>query len=272
MAKWDGKTKGTVLGYRFFIYCVRFLGLNISYFFCRFVSLYFFLFQAKARNGLVQFYQLGLGYSKSKALWTSIKTFYHFGQTLIDRFAVKTHRAESFTYQFENEQALVELSQNQQPAILLSAHVGNWENAGFLLRKRITNKINVLVLDAELEKIKSLVEETGGYGYQFIPIKNDLSHLIDRYMDNTKTITHDFLGHPAKFPIGVFELACKLKVPVTFVYAIKQTDTHYGLSATTPMLPQSANELFFAYLRTLESKVKANPTQWFNFYQFYDDI
>lgn len=288
MAKWDGKTKGTVWGYKFFIYCIHLFGLRTSYLVCRFVSLYYFLFHSKERNGLVQFYEKGLGYSKNKALWTSIGTFYQYGQTLIDRFAIKTKRAKRFTYDFNNEEALLDLSHKGQAAILLSAHVGNWENAGYLLRERVTNKVNVLVLDAEYEKIKQLVEETGGVGYQFIPIKKDLSHLIaikkalnnnefvaihaDRYMEGTPTQERIFLGHPAKFPAGVFELAFKLKVPVTMVYAFKRTDTHYELSATPPSLPSSAGELLSSYIQHLEAKVRANPKQWFNFFQFYDSI
>ena len=32
MDKWEGKSRGNVLGYRIFVWCIRYLGLNFAYF------------------------------------------------------------------------------------------------------------------------------------------------------------------------------------------------------------------------------------------------
>ena len=72
-------------------------------------------------------------------------------------------KKKAFTYTFNNEKVLREMSNNQKGGILISAHLGNWENAGNLIHQRITSTINIVMLDAEVKKIKSFLElKTGG--------------------------------------------------------------------------------------------------------------
>ena len=285
--KWDGKTKGSLLGYKFFVFCIRFLGVRFSYFFCIWVSAYFVLFARKQRNALVGFYQKGFDFSKSKAYQLAAKNFYTFGQVLIDRIALKTKRKKIFTHSFSNEKVLREMNAMGKGGFLFSGHVGNWENAGNLIGERITSKINILMLDAEVEKIKSFLNQnTEEAKYNLIPIKNDMSHLIlihqalkknelialhaDRTMEGQKVFSFPFLNGVANFPSGPFIMAYKFKVPITFVFAVKTTSTNYALSATDLILEaNSPEEIAQKYVNRLEELVKNNPTQWFNFFEFY---
>jgi predicted LPLAT superfamily acyltransferase len=285
--KWDGKTKGPLLGYKFFVFCIRFFGVRFSYFFCFWVAGYFILFAHKQRNGLVRFYQQGFNYTKSKSLRTAAINFYRFGQVLIDRIALKTNRKRIFTHAFDNEQALLNMKEMGKGGFLISGHVGNWENAGNLIGERITSKINILMLDAEVEKIKHyLDEQTEKAKYHLIPLKEDMSHLIlihqalkrnelialhaDRTLEGQKTFEFPFLNGIATFPSGPFIMAHKFKVPITFVFAVKTTSTHYQLSATEPILTSSSpEEIAEQYVQRLEEMVKTSPEQWFNFYDYY---
>lgn len=289
--KWDGKTKGSLWGYRFFIYCIRFLGVRISYFFCIWVSGYFLLFARKQRNGLVEFYQKGFGYSSGKSLRHSASNFYEFGKIIIDRIAQRTPRKRLYTHSFSNEIVLRNMYESGRGGFLFSGHVGNWENAGNLIGERITSKINILMLDAEVEKIKQLVENNVEPAqYNLIPLKEDMSHLIlihqalkrnemialhaDRTVPGQKTFTFPFLNGTAQFPAGPFIMAYKFKVPITFVYAIKTTSTHFSLSATDLIVGgtdvHSPEEIAERYVKRLEELVKLAPTQWFNFYHYFD--
>lgn len=290
MEKWDGKTKGSLWGYKFFIFIIRAFGLNVSYFFCRFVSYYYILFAKTPREGLIQFYSVGFGFNRKKARKLAVTNFYNFGQTLIDRIALFSPKRKAFTHTFNNEKVLREMNENGNGGILISGHVGNWENAGNLIHERITSTINIVMLDAEVEKVKKFMElKTGGSKYNLIPLKkDDMSHLIlihqalkrkefvaihaDRIMEDTKSVQFDFLNGKAKFPIGPFILAEKFKVPITFVYAAKGSKFHYDLYATDPiteLLP--AIEIAQKYVSHLETMVKKYPTQWFNFYKYYAD-
>lgn len=289
MEKWDGKTKGSLWGYKFFIFCIRVLGLNFSYFFCYIVSAYYVWFSKKQRNGLIQFYTIAFNYTKKEARKLTYRTFYNFGQTLIDRIAMQSSKRNSFTHTFNNEKVLREMHKNEQGGILISGHVGNWENAGNLIHQRITSTINIIMLDAEVQKVKDYMQQkTGGPKYNLIPIKNDMSHLIlmhqalrrneliaihaDRISEQGKSIELDFLGGKAKFPAGPFIMAHKFKVPITFVYAVKGSKFHYDLFATDP-ITESKSEIEVAekYVKHLETMVRKYPTQWFNFYNYYAD-
>ena len=285
--KWDGKTKGSLLGYKFFVFCINFFGVWISYFFCIWVASYFVLFSRKNRNGLIRFYQTGFGLSKVQAVINTVKTFNVFGSVLIDRIALKTKKKGIYTHSFDNEKALKEIHENGKGGFLFSGHVGNWENAGNLIGERITSKINILMLDAEVEKIKTyLTQTTELEKYNLIPLKNDMSHLVlihqalkrnelialhaDRVMAGQKSISVKFLKSVAKFPAGPFIMAHKFKVPITFVFAVKGIGTHYNLSATTPVsVYNSPEEIAESYVKKLEEMVISNPTQWFNFYDYY---
>ncbi len=290
MEKWDGKTKGSLWGYKFFVFIIRAFGLNVSYFFCYFVSYYYILFAKVPRNGLIQFYTVGFGYTPKKARKLAIQNFYNFGQTLIDRIAMLSNKRKAFTHTFNNEIVLREMNDNQKGGILISGHVGNWENAGNLIHERITTKINIVMMDAEVEKIKKFMEmKTGGSNYNLIPIKKDeLSHLIlihqalkrnelvaihaDRTTSDIKSFEFDFLKGKAQFPVGPFQMAEKFNVPISFVYAAKASKFHYDLYATDPIVEKMpAEEIAQKYVKHLESMVEKYPTQWFNFYKYYAD-
>lgn len=287
--KWDGKTKGSLWGYKFFVFSIRVFGLNVAYFFCYFVSAWYVLFSKQAREGLIQFYTVGLKMTRKEAKKLAFKTFYLFGQTLIDRIAMQSSKRKAFSFTFNNEKVLHELHEDQKGGILISGHLGNWENAGNLIHERITHTINIVMLDAEVEKIKDYLSmKTGGPQFNLIPIKNDMSHLIlmhqalkrsellaihaDRAVPDGKNLSIEFLGTKANFPAGPFIMAHKFKVPITFVYAVKRSKFHYDLFATDP-ITSSTSELEVAekYVKHLESMVRKYPEQWFNFFNYYAD-
>lgn len=288
MAHWDGKSKGTVLGYKIFLFFIRFFGVGSAYFILRFVSYYYFLFAKKNRTAIVRFYTEALNYSEKEANRLAKKNFFIFGQTLIDRSAFLVGKGKKFTYTFENEKYLLDIKNNGKGGVLLSAHLGNWETAGNLLKERITSKINVVMLVAKMEKIKKYLDNTtGGSQFNIIPIKNDLSHIIsinnalsnnelvaihaDRMMEGVKFIEKDFLGKKAKFPMGPFIIASKFNAPVTFVFALKEKNYHYALSATLPLTVKlQPEEIAQKYVEELERKVKQYPEQWFNYFDFYN--
>jgi predicted LPLAT superfamily acyltransferase len=289
-SEWDGRSKGSLTGYKIFVSTIYFLGLPFAYFFCHFVSFYFLIFGGKTRSGLMDFYKKSFKVSGGKAFRMSRKTFYNFGVSLIDRFGMLGKRADKLSFDVEGEEYLKNIIEAGKGGILVSAHLGNWEIGGNKIHERVSSCINIVTLDNEVEKIKEFIEmKTGGPKYNIIPIKEgDISHLIaikqaldrneliavhaDRSMKNGSHKKMDFLNNKANFSLGPFILASKLKVPVAFVFGIKTGRYHYTLTALdAPNEDATPDSLLDAYVNCLEGFVKKYPTQWYNFFNYYVD-
>ena len=97
----------------------------------------------------------------------------------------------------------------------------------------------------------------------------------DRFLPGNKTLTADFLGSPARFPMGPFLLASTFKVPVSFVFAVKESKLHYHFFASeikdysTFAKNEIMQEMLNDYAAEMEKKVKQYPEQWFNYYNFW---
>ncbi|HBG87492.1 MAG TPA: lipid A biosynthesis acyltransferase [Marinilabiliaceae bacterium] len=295
MAKWSGKTRGGTFGYKFFILLIKNSNQKVTYFFLRIVAFYFFLF---VRNKNIKFYFRDIhklkGLAFQKALY---RNYLMLGEVLVDKIAFLVKPRVSFTFDYEGEEYLHEMAAGGKGGMLIGAHMGNWELAGNLL-DRIDNKVNVLMLDAEHQSIKALLESYKVLSkFEVILIRDDFSHLIkirealernefvvmhgDRYVDGNGVIELDFMAAKAKFPVGPLYMASKFAVPVSFVYTLKDRATHYHFYATKPEIfpyPASLKRrredirvMVEKYVSNLEFMVKRYPTQWFNYFPFWED-
>jgi predicted LPLAT superfamily acyltransferase len=292
MPQWQGKSKGTPLGYRIFVFIIKATGVSAAYFVLRFVAFYYFVFSWTSTGHIYRYFNDRQKYSVLKSIVKIYQNYYVFGQTLLDKVAVMAGIGNKFTYDFDGEDNLRTIVKGGKGGILLSAHVGNWEAAGHLL-KRLDTRINVVMFDGEHQQIKEYLEQvTGGHNLRIIPIKDDMSHVFamgealqkneliclhaDRFLEGNKTTLQMFLGEEARFPFGPFLLAASFRVPVSIVFAFKETKSHYHFFGS-PLLTRSDDEskngfitrLTSAFVRELEQKVKIYPEQWFNYYNFW---
>jgi predicted LPLAT superfamily acyltransferase len=292
MRAWQGKTRGGVAGYRIFVWTLKTLGISFAYFLLIFVITYYLVASRKAFLTTFRFYHRVLTYGFTKSLVSVCRNYYIFGQVLIDKIAVLAGLQNNFTFDFEGEEYLRMMNDG---GLLISGHVGNWEIAGQLLN-RLEKNINILLFDAEHERIKGYLSEVlTGRSVRFIIIREDFSHLHeirealarkeiiamhgDRFMEGNKTIVVDFLGHPAPFPVGPVHLAARFGVPVSYVFAMKEKRNHYHFFATPLQVIQQSNnlgkrdEIFTLavreYVRAFEQAVLKFPLQWFNYYDFW---
>jgi len=291
MPSWQGKSRGNKSGYGIFVWVLRTLGVYPAYILLGFVSFYFFLFSYKSSKQTFFLFHNRLGYSWISSLFKLYRNYYQFGQSLIDKVVVMSGIPNKFTYDFDGEIHLREMVSGGKGGLLLSAHVGNWEIAGHLL-KRLGTKINIVMFDGEHQQIKQyLTGVTGERNVNVIVIKNDISHIYeisdalsrkelvcihaDRFVEGNKVRETKFLGADAKFPVGPFVLGATFKVPVSFVFAMKETNLHYHFFATSDRTDLSlgkdalTGKLLTEFAAEMENKVKKYPEQWYNFYNFW---
>ncbi|HXS37337.1 MAG TPA: hypothetical protein VN721_11600, partial [Flavipsychrobacter sp.] len=96
----------------------------------------------------------------------------------------------------------------------------------------------------------------------------------DRFRPGNRLVSRDFLGQQAHFPAGPFMLASKLKAPVCFVFAFKESNFHYHFYAFPGKIyegrgTQGMELMLDDYIKLLEEKLRQYPEQWFNYYDFW---
>jgi predicted LPLAT superfamily acyltransferase len=219
------------------------------------------------------------------------KNYYRLGQTIIDRLAMLSGIPNRLSFDFEGEEFLRQMVLMKKGGLLMSAHLGNWEIAGHLLQ-RLNTRVHVVMFDGEHQKLKEYLKSaTGESTANIIILREDLSHIYaidealkrnelvcmhaDRFLEGNRTLSQSFLGSKANFPLGPFALATSLKVPVSFVFALKESDLHYHFFASPPIFAGEGKKevqmesMLRAFVSDLEKKTLQYPEQWFNYYDFW---
>ena len=287
-SEWQGKSRGTVLGYKIFVFCMKKFGIGSAYFILYFVALYFCFFAGTSTKASFYYFRKRRDNSVLKSLVNVYRSYYVFGQTIIDKVAISSGLREKFTYHFDGIELINDALKQKRGGVLLSAHVGNFEIAEHFFGDLEEHaSISILTTDSEDSAIKEYLETvTNKPSVNLIFIQEDLSHIFeinaalarnelvvitgDRYISGAKYLSEDLLGASAKFPAGPFMLASRLKVPVLFVYVMKETNTHYHLfTRQAEAKHRDAKSLLKEYVSSVTWMLNKYPLQWFNYFDFW---
>ncbi|MBK7762263.1 MAG: lipid A biosynthesis acyltransferase [Bacteroidetes bacterium] len=289
MSTW-GASRGNKLGYRIFIVLIKTAGIFPAYALLRFVSLYYFLFPGKAKKSLMYYFQQRLGYSFIRSRLAIYQNFNYLGRSIIDKIVLMSGVPSPFTINHDGIKNLEDMVTEGKGGLLISAHIGNWEAAGHLL-KRLSTKINIVMYDGEHEKIKQYLDSVRERSFHVIIIKEDISHIYeinaaiqrnefvcihaDRYVEGNRTIETLLLGEKAKLPIGPFVLATTFQAPVSFVFAMKEGLKHYHFYASRGKVYSKGklgiDDVVQDYSRKMEVMLKLYPLQWHNYFAFWEE-
>jgi predicted LPLAT superfamily acyltransferase len=296
MPSWKGKSRGGVFGYKFFIFILKYFGIKVSYFFLRFVIVYFVVFSPKATKSIFHYFRDINKFSFGKSIYKLFQNYYIFGQVLIDKMAILGGFEKKFTFSYDNYDELLKILDANTGCLLISAHIGSWEVAGQFFGD-YGDRLNIFMLEAEHERIKNLVEGiVGNKNYKIIGLREDLSHIFminnalsnkeyicfqgDRYVNINHTMKTMFMGKEALFPDGPFQIAAKYEVPVVFFFAMKDSPSNYrfyfypakSIGSNVPLKKQEkAANLLNEYIVVLEDMLNKYPEQWFNYYNFWEN-
>ena len=290
---WEGKSRGGAWGHRFFIFLINKLGVRFAYLFLLFVAVYFIPFAPEATKSVWKYFRKIQGFKFFKSIRMLYLNYYRFGQVLIDRIAVRSGQAQKYNYEFENYPAFLDALNSSKGVVLIGAHVGNWEiGSGFF--GEYAQKINIVMLDAEYQKIKKLLEKNlNPVSHKIIPVQeNDFTHIYlikdaldkgeyvcfqgDRFIKDQSAKTVEFMGKPAKFSYSLFQLAVRFNVPVVFYFSMREKGMKYKFkfiiakTENNGKIKLNTEELMNSYIYSLENILKEYPEQWFNYYDFWN--
>lgn len=292
--QWDGKTRGGTLGQRSLFFMFRILNIRVGYFMLYIALPFFFLSRPDNFRAIKHYFNKRLGFSKFRSFFLTIQNYHIFGKVVLDKFYLLSGAKNPFvvnTIGIENYQQL--LTQDAG-FMMVGSHIGNFEIAGYLLKA--TNKpINAVIFggeSAEFQKNRGI--KLSSNNIKLIPVSSDMSHLFaikaalsngeivsmpsDRIFGSSKSVSRNFLGAEAKFPLGPFLTAVQLNVEILAVFVMKESGLKYSIFVqpiTVDPVPDEkpklkAERLASKYIAELEKVVKKYPKQWFNYYEFWN--
>jgi len=288
MSGWSGKSRGGGIGYYLFNLFLKFGGIHLAYFILYFVAVYFLFTAPSSVKNLYFYFRQAHGYGIFKSCISIYLNFLELGESIIDRMAVVMGMSDKFRFNFEDEPILRKSVESSEGCLMISAHVGNWQVAQAFLNRFNKNRVNIVMLDVESEKIKQFIKSSsGGENVNIIAMNQEMDYLLDlikafknkevvclhgdRFLENSRTSEIDFFSMKAKFPVGPASLAKKFKVPAAFTFVMKTGKTEYSFYSTEAKIYESEEEILKDYSKALENIVRKYPLQWFNYHPFWTE-
>lgn len=242
-----------------------------------------------AQKIIYRYFRERWGMSPLKAALKTYRNFYLFGQVVVDRFAM--YAGKKFQIDIEGYDNFLNLEARPEGFMQFSAHVGNYEMAGYSLVVE-HKKFHALVFAGEKESVMENRNKMFAHtNIEMIPIRPDMSHLFeinnalangdavsmpaDRLFGSKKSVRLPFLGKEAAFPAGPFSIATMRGVDVIAVNVMKASTLGYKIYVTPLTYNRSLTrreqiqQLAEAYVKELERVVTLHPEQWYNYYEFW---
>lgn len=289
--EWKGTTGGGSFGQKALMWLFRHVDVRFGYALLACVVPFYMLFNRKGYRAINDYFRnRGLKHNLRRIY----RNHYLFGQMMMDRFFLFSGSKQHFTVKGTNVEYFNNLIASEGGFVIAGSHAGNFEIAGYLMhqeKKRIHSVVfggETAILQANRAKILS------GNRVEMIPVSDDMSHLFtikaaldngqvvsmpcDRKFGSSKSVSCQFLGRTASFPLGAFLLAAQLNVPIVALFAMREKHMTYHLYAMPVETDRTAvkgskavaGELVREYVQQLEHILDIYPHQWFNFFNFWE--
>ena len=179
--EWEGKSRGTLLGYRIYIFFLRNFGISAAYLLLRFIIGYYVLFSPKSNRDIYAYFRKRHRFSRWKSIVNIYNSYYTFGQTLTDKVAISTGLRDKFTYTHNGIEHIDDLLQKNQGGILISGHIGNFEISHYFLEDRFhISNISMVTTRAEHQNIQDYMDRISVKSHlKFIVVREDMSHIFE---------------------------------------------------------------------------------------------
>lgn len=277
--------------------CVNILPLKISYFFACFISDMHFYLSAKDREAVRG--NLKLILPQESCLGINKKTrnvFRNFGRYLVEFFRMKRHVSKSFIdkkIKIHNMNRIDEVLKKGRGAILLTAHIGNWE-----LGAAVLSSFGYSLLAIALPHKESIVnnlfnEQRQSTGVHVVPVQFAIRKCLEQLKSNkivailgdrdfnSSGEILDFFGKKVSLPKGTALLSIKTQAAIIPSFLIRQEDDTFSLIVEQPIYPEIRTyndvekegivSLMKKYSSVLERQIRLYPDQWIMFRRFWID-
>ena len=255
---------------------------------------YFLLTSPTARAASRDYLHRVLGRSATwRDLW---RHFFAFASCTLDRIFLLSRRHESLEVEVNRPEEVRASVARNAGCLLLVAHFGSAESLrliavdkrglplSMLLDRKHGRMFTELLEQLNPELAGSVIDASERGPQLVLHLKEAvqagrmLGIMADRALASDRSVVVDFLGGRARFPVGPWQLAHALKVPVILGFGVyhggNRYTAHFELFAHAVTLPRENREAAIAdlaqrYAGRLEHHLRSAPYNWFNFYDYW---
>jgi predicted LPLAT superfamily acyltransferase len=268
------------------------LGRGVSRIVLLGISLYFLLFARAARQASRAYLRRAL--RRPPGVRDIFRHFHSFASCIHDRVYLLNERFDLFRIEVHGEAAIQPIIASGRGAILIGAHMGSFEVARAMGRRQQDLRVAMVMYEANARKINAALAAINPTAVQDIVPLGQLDSMLqvrerleqgtllgvlaDRTLDRDASLRLPFLGEPADLPLGPMRLAAMLKCPVLFMCGLYLGDNRYAIHfeplADFSEVERSTRDAAIraatqAYATCLERHCRAQPYNWFNFFDFW---
>lgn len=269
------------------------LPLKIAYKIASFISDLHYLFAAKDRRTIKENLEvLFLDKTDKEIRRIRIRVFRNFAKYLVDffRFSKIDIKYIRDNIKIENISYIDEVLSKGKGAIIVSAHLGNWELGGVVVAL-LGYPFWVVALPHKDKEVDNFFNSQRGIkGVKVIPLgkavrqslevlkNNEVLALVGDRDFSEKGIVLDFFGRPTIFPRGPAALALKTGAMLIPGFMMRNNDNSFTLKFEAPIdaiatgdKDSDLRNLTGQYRDTFENYIKRYPDQWYVFRKFWKD-
>lgn len=247
----------------------------------------------RTQQGIRENFRMALGASPRDAARLTRRLFFEYGRATIDVWRL---RSEAFVPRITTLEAdagaLARSRRNGRGFLLVTGHVGNWEMGAVTLRQHDLTPavVGQPELDPNVQEMRLQLRTR--LGVESIDIGSSMATafkvraavdagravalLVDRAYPEDQVIV-PFFGRPTPFLRSPALLARFCGCDVLPGFFLRAPDGSYGnvwgepLQADPTLSPEEdARRIMTRVAADLESVIRTHPTQWFNFYGFWN--
>jgi len=267
------------------------LPLKISYKIATFISDLHYLFVAKDRKTVKENLEVIFpAKSASEICRIRIEIFRNFAKYLVDFFRFSKLDTQNIkkNIEIQNIHYIDDILSKGKGAIIVSAHLGNWELGGVVIAL-MGYPFWAVVLPHKYKKVDDFFKSQREIkGVRVIPLGRAARQSLDVLRENKalalvgdrdfseKGLILDFFGRPAIFPKGPAALALKTGATIIPGFMLRNKDDSFTLKFERPLnFTSTGNKdndligLTTQYKEIFEDYIRKYPEQWYIFRKFW---
>jgi predicted LPLAT superfamily acyltransferase len=267
-------------------------GRPLTWFLLHAGSFFFLVVSSGDRAVSRQYLRKALG--REPTLLDVFRHFQSFATAILDRVYLLNGQYGCFDVRVEGEEIVAGALARGNGCLLIGAHFGSFEIVRFLGHTARVPRVSLVMYEENTKTLNAALNAINpdlsmrvislGRIDSMLQLERALTEgefvgmLADRTLGDESTMSREFLGAPARFPVGPFRIAALLRRPAILMLGAYRGGNRYDIyfemladmsSINRADRGRAIEEALGSYVRRLEHHCRTAPYNWFNFYDYW---